>query len=76
EIYTPTSSAASDVYKRQAAGRIFSYNQSFQAAGNVVGPMIGSSVSSIFGYRGVFISTSALVLTNYLLVHRLSLIHI
>lgn len=53
-----------------AAGRIFSYNQSFQAAGNVVGPMIGSSVSSIFGYRGVFISTSALVLTNYLLVHR------
>lgn len=53
-----------------AAGRIFSYNQSFQAAGNVVGPMIGSSVSSIFGYRGVFISTYALVLTNYLLVHR------
>ncbi|REC33236.1 multidrug transporter subunit MdtG [Enterococcus pseudoavium] len=53
-----------------AAGRIFSYNQSFQAAGNVVGPMIGSSVSSIFGYRGVFISTSALVLVNYLLVHR------
>ncbi|MFQ7233698.1 MAG: MFS transporter, partial [Enterococcus hulanensis] len=53
-----------------AAGRIFSYNQSFQAAGNVVGPMIGSSVSSIFGYRGVFVSTSALVLTNYLLVHR------
>lgn len=55
---------------QEAAGRIFSYNQSFQAAGNVVGPMIGSSVSSIFGYRGVFISTSALVLTNYLLVHR------
>ena len=55
---------------QNAAGRIFSYNQSFQAAGNVVGPMIGSSVSSIFGYRGVFISTSALVLVNYLLVHR------
>lgn len=51
-----------------AAGRIFSYNQSFQAAGNVIGPMIGSSVSSLFGYRGVFISTSALVLVNYLLV--------
>lgn len=32
--------------------------------------MIGSSVSSLFGYRGVFISTSALVLMNYLLVHR------
>lgn len=53
-----------------AAGRIFSYNQSFQAAGNVMGPMIGSSVSSIFGYRGVFLSTSLLVLINYLSVHR------
>ena len=55
---------------QHAAGRIFSYNQSFQAAGNVVGPMIGSSVSSIFGYRGVFLSTSLLVLINYLSVHR------
>lgn len=53
-----------------AAGRIFSYNQSFQAAGNVMGPMIGSSVSSIFGYRGVFLSTSLLVLINYVSVHR------
>ncbi|EPH93620.1 MULTISPECIES: multidrug efflux MFS transporter [unclassified Enterococcus] len=53
---------------QQAAGRIFSYNQSFQATGNVVGPMIGSSVSSIFGYRGVFFSTSLLVLVNFLLV--------
>ena len=34
-----------------AAGRIFSYNQSFQATGNVIGPMIGSSVSAAFGYR-------------------------
>ncbi len=52
-----------------AAGRIFSYNQSFQATGNVVGcGMIGSSVSSVFGYRGVFISTSVLVLLNFLLV--------
>lgn len=53
-----------------AAGRIFSYNQSFQATGNVFGPMIGSSVSSFFGYRGVFISTSFLVLLNYLLVRK------
>ncbi|MGX7352382.1 major facilitator superfamily transporter [Enterococcus canis] len=51
-----------------AAGRIFSYNQSFQATGNVFGPMIGSSVSSMFGYRGVFLSTSLLVFTNFLLV--------
>lgn len=53
-----------------AAGRIFSYNQSFQATGNVFGPMIGSSISSFFGYRGVFISTSFLVLLNYLLVRK------
>ena len=59
-----------------AAGRIFSYNQSFQATGNVVGPMIGSSVSSVFGYRGVFISTSVLVLLNFLLVrHNTQEIH-
>ena len=54
----------------QAAGRIFSYNQSFQATGNVVGPLIGSSVSSVFGYRGVFLSTSLLVFINFLLVRR------
>lgn len=60
----------------QAAGRIFSYNQSFQATGNVVGPLIGSSVSSIFGYRGVFLSTSLLVLANFVLVrHNTKEIH-
>ena len=60
----------------QAAGRIFSYNQSFQATDNVVGPMIGSSVSSAFGYRGVFLSTSLLVLVNFLLVrHNTQEIH-
>ncbi|WP_165005537.1 multidrug efflux MFS transporter [Enterococcus sp. ZJ1668] len=60
----------------QAAGRIFSYNQSFQATGNVVGPMIGSSVSSMFGYRGVFLSTSLLVFVNFLLVrHNTQEIH-
>lgn len=52
----------------EAAGRIFSYNQSFQASGNVLGPMIGSGCSNLFGYRGVFISTSVLVLMNFLLV--------
>lgn len=54
----------------EAAGRIFSYNQSFQASGNVVGPMIGSAFSNMFGYRGVFISTSVLVLLNFVLVRR------
>ncbi|NDR69960.1 multidrug efflux MFS transporter [Fructilactobacillus sanfranciscensis] len=52
----------------QVTGRIFSWNQSFQAVGNFTGPMIGSIVSSVFGYSGVFISTSVLVLINLMLV--------
>ncbi|KRM24485.1 multidrug efflux MFS transporter [Latilactobacillus graminis] len=47
-----------------SAGRIFSYNQSFQAMGNVAGPLIGSSVSGLFGYSGVFLSTTVLVVIN------------
>ncbi|ANJ69942.1 multidrug efflux MFS transporter [Latilactobacillus curvatus] len=47
-----------------SAGRIFSYNQSFQAMGNVAGPLIGSSVSGLFGYNGVFLSTTVLVIVN------------
>ena len=53
-----------------AAGRIFSYNQSFQAAGKVVGPSLGTVVSNAFGYGGVFISTSCLVLINFIWVRR------
>lgn len=49
-------------------GRVFSWNQSFQAIGSVLGPMIGSVVSTVFDYSGVFISTSILVLLNFLLV--------
>ncbi|WP_288529706.1 multidrug efflux MFS transporter [uncultured Secundilactobacillus sp.] len=52
----------------QVTGRIFSYNQSFQAIGSVLGPMLGSLVSTTFDYRGVFISTAILVLINFLMV--------
>lgn len=55
---------------RDAAGRIFSYNQSFQAMGNVVGPFIGSTVAGFFDYRGVFLSTAGLVGINFLLVKK------
>lgn len=54
------------------SGRIFSYNQSFQFTGNIVGPMIGSVVSSLFGYSGVFISTAVLVCMNFIWVHRVT----
>ncbi|WP_125712039.1 multidrug efflux MFS transporter [Companilactobacillus kedongensis] len=46
-------------------GRIFGYNASFQAAGNVCGPLIGSYISSILSYSAVFISTSILALVNF-----------
>lgn len=51
-------------------GRVFSWNQSLQAFGNFLGPIIGSVVSSIFGYAGVFISTSILVLLNLILIRQ------
>ncbi|GAB6093052.1 multidrug efflux MFS transporter [Furfurilactobacillus curtus] len=51
-------------------GQVFSWNQSFQATGNVIGPLIGSTVTNFAGYPGVFISTSILVLINFLLVRR------
>lgn len=50
---------------QEATGRIFSYNQSFQAAGNVLGPMIGSVVSGSLGYSGVFLSTAVLIVINF-----------
>ncbi len=49
-------------------GRIFSYNQSFQAAGGVIGPLMGSLVSSALDYQYVFLVTASLVFVNLLLV--------
>ncbi len=53
----------------EITGRVFSWNQSFQAMGNVAGPMIGSVISSMFNYAGVFISTAILVILNLILVY-------
>ncbi|KRL20757.1 transporter, major facilitator family protein [Lentilactobacillus kisonensis DSM 19906 = JCM 15041] len=53
----------------QVTGRVFSWNQSFQAMGNVAGPLIGSFVSTTFDYAGVFISTALLVVLNLALVY-------
>lgn len=46
------------------SGRIFSFNQSAQFLGNIVGPLIGSMISGLMGYSGVFISTACLVGIN------------
>ncbi|KGT86697.1 multidrug transporter [Erwinia typographi] len=48
----------------RVTGRIFGYNQSFMYLGNVVGPLIGSGVSAIGGFRWVFAATAFVVLIN------------
>lgn len=48
-----------------ATGRIFSYNQSFQALGNVAGPLIGSSISGMWNYNSVFISTALIIFLGF-----------
>ncbi|HHP7836707.1 TPA: multidrug efflux MFS transporter [Serratia marcescens] len=50
----------------QVTGRIFGYNQSFMYLGNVVGPLLGSGISAMMGFRWVFAVTAALVLCNAL----------
>lgn len=48
----------------QVTGRIFGYNQSFMYLGNVVGPLMGASVSAMAGFRWVFVATALVVLCN------------
>ncbi|WP_044184458.1 multidrug efflux MFS transporter [Phytobacter massiliensis] len=48
----------------QVTGRIFGYNQSFMYLGNVVGPLMGASVSAMAGFRWVFVATAIVVLFN------------
>ncbi|GEO58800.1 MFS transporter [Companilactobacillus bobalius] len=36
-------------------GRIFSYNQSAQAMGNVLGPMLAAVIATGFGYKSIFL---------------------
>ena len=48
----------------RVTGRIFGYNQSFMYLGNVVGPLMGASVSAMAGFRWVFAATAVVVLLN------------
>jgi len=52
----------------QTTGRIFGYNQSFMYLGNVIGPLLGSGVSALMGFRWVFLVTAILVLFNLIQV--------
>ena len=42
-------------------GRIFGYNQSFMYLGNVIGPLMGASISAVAGFRWVFITTAVVI---------------
>ncbi|PLR35281.1 multidrug efflux MFS transporter [Chimaeribacter arupi] len=48
----------------QVTGRIFGYNQSFMYLGNVAGPLIGSGISALAGFRWVFIATAVIIIIN------------
>lgn len=48
----------------EGVSRIYSYNQMFSNFGQVLGPMVGSTVAHSFGYSAVFWATSGCVLVN------------
>lgn len=50
--------------KQEDISRIFAYNQSFMSLGAMIGPLLGSLVSGIFDYRGIFVASAFLVLIN------------
>lgn len=51
---------------RELTGTIFSWNQSFQAAGSMLGSLLGGAVSGWFNYNGVFIFTALSLLLNFI----------
>lgn len=52
----------------ESFGRIFSYNQSFQAVGSVFGSLMGSTISGLFNYATVFWTTGLTLLINFMLI--------
>ena len=51
-----------------ATSAVFSWNQSFQALGNMFGSLLGGSLAGLFDYNVVFISTATLLLLNFLIL--------
>ncbi|WP_203632194.1 MFS transporter [Lacticaseibacillus suibinensis] len=48
-----------------ATSAIFSWNQSFQALGNMFGALLGGTLAGLFDYNVVFITTALLLLINF-----------
>lgn len=60
-------------YIRQAApiemqGEVLGYNTSLRFFGNMIGPLLGATISASFGFSAVFLSTSGLLLISALLM--------
>ncbi|MFD1454342.1 MFS transporter [Levilactobacillus lanxiensis] len=47
---------------------VFSWNQSFQAIGNMMGSLLGGWIAGVFDYNAVFFSTALLMLVNLALI--------
>ncbi|KJW12430.1 MFS transporter [Levilactobacillus spicheri] len=47
---------------------VFSWNQSFQAVGNMMGSLVGGWIAGVFNYNAVFITTALLMIVNLALV--------
>lgn len=48
----------------EGVSRIFSFNNMFTNFGQVMGPLVGSTVANGYGYKSVFVATSILILAN------------
>ncbi|WP_262316897.1 MFS transporter [Lacticaseibacillus parakribbianus] len=52
----------------ETTSAIFSWNQSFQALGNMFGAFLGGTLAGLFDYNVVFISTALLLLINLIVL--------
>lgn len=59
-------SIISKVTPREGVSRVFAYNQVSQNMGQVMGPLVGSTVAMAFSYRAVFIVTGMFIFFNLL----------
>lgn len=57
----------SKISPKEGVSRIFSYNQMFQNFGQVLGPLVGSTIAAGFGYSSVFIGTAGFIVINIIL---------
>ncbi|MBS9337171.1 MFS transporter [Fructobacillus parabroussonetiae] len=53
----------------EMVSRVFSYNQSFQSIGSVLGPLCGTAIASFFDYRAIFLFTAAVMAINGVLFY-------